>query len=271
MTLYVFFFFFSSRRRHTRCLSDWSSDVCSSDLPRAHDQVTGAGRDGNESRQEAAAGPAVPATREEWGEPADVARQRDGGVEAEPEEQRAAVVLVAKLLQTRDGPLVVARQPRVDVIDDEQPAGAVECQRAAAHQPLEPAGVNGKLVVRTEAPDAATVFLAEEQLVCARRDGETSERRRPRVRKGNAHPRLTRQIDRERASEIDAVQLGGGVTAGDEPENEERAAVERELQGSRHAGGDDLESRPRLETARARGDGQGADEQAGAPGDRPRG
>src|ERR1035438_9416181 len=28
------FFFFSSRRRHTRCLSDWSSDVCSSDLER---------------------------------------------------------------------------------------------------------------------------------------------------------------------------------------------------------------------------------------------
>src|SRR5471030_1271750 len=29
---FLFFFFFSSRRRHTRCLSDWSSDVCSSDL-----------------------------------------------------------------------------------------------------------------------------------------------------------------------------------------------------------------------------------------------
>src|SRR5262245_62236193 len=29
----VLWFFFSSRRRHTRCLSDWSSDVCSSDLP----------------------------------------------------------------------------------------------------------------------------------------------------------------------------------------------------------------------------------------------
>src|SRR5262245_66671052 len=29
-----FCFFFSSRRRHTRCLSDWSSDVCSSDLER---------------------------------------------------------------------------------------------------------------------------------------------------------------------------------------------------------------------------------------------
>src|SRR5690349_23797619 len=28
------FFFFSSRRRHTRSLRDWSSDVCSSDLQR---------------------------------------------------------------------------------------------------------------------------------------------------------------------------------------------------------------------------------------------
>src|SRR5438477_6229149 len=29
----VFCFFFSSRRRHTRLTCDWSSDVCSSDLP----------------------------------------------------------------------------------------------------------------------------------------------------------------------------------------------------------------------------------------------
>src|SRR5437762_7907799 len=29
----MFFFFFSSRRRHTRYIGDWSSDVCSSDLP----------------------------------------------------------------------------------------------------------------------------------------------------------------------------------------------------------------------------------------------
>src|SRR2546427_6859659 len=29
----VCFFFFSSRRRHTRFDCDWSSDVCSSDLP----------------------------------------------------------------------------------------------------------------------------------------------------------------------------------------------------------------------------------------------
>src|SRR2546429_4191498 len=34
------FFFFSSRRRHTRCSRDWSSDVCSSDLPcPAHSQT----------------------------------------------------------------------------------------------------------------------------------------------------------------------------------------------------------------------------------------
>src|SRR5260221_7357364 len=32
--LAVLFFFFSSRRRHTRSLCDWSSDVCSSDLER---------------------------------------------------------------------------------------------------------------------------------------------------------------------------------------------------------------------------------------------
>src|SRR5258706_11162734 len=30
----AFLFFFSSRRRHTRLVSDWSSDVCSSDLLR---------------------------------------------------------------------------------------------------------------------------------------------------------------------------------------------------------------------------------------------
>src|SRR5437879_13477596 len=31
-TLAISFFFFSSRRRHTRYIGDWSSDVCSSDL-----------------------------------------------------------------------------------------------------------------------------------------------------------------------------------------------------------------------------------------------
>src|SRR5437879_7219141 len=30
--IYYLIFFFSSRRRHTRYIGDWSSDVCSSDL-----------------------------------------------------------------------------------------------------------------------------------------------------------------------------------------------------------------------------------------------
>src|SRR3712207_7367879 len=34
-------FFFSSRRRHTRYWRDWSSDVCSSDLPRTRSGVCG--------------------------------------------------------------------------------------------------------------------------------------------------------------------------------------------------------------------------------------
>src|SRR5260221_5255139 len=32
-------FFFSSRRRHTRSLCDWSSDVCSSDLIKTNETV----------------------------------------------------------------------------------------------------------------------------------------------------------------------------------------------------------------------------------------
>src|SRR5574341_1312536 len=38
--LYHVFFFFSSRRRHTRLVGDWSSDVCSSDLAIARALVT---------------------------------------------------------------------------------------------------------------------------------------------------------------------------------------------------------------------------------------
>src|SRR5437016_14679557 len=42
----VLFFFFSSRRRHTRLVSDWSSDVCSSDLEEARPEISeGLGKD----------------------------------------------------------------------------------------------------------------------------------------------------------------------------------------------------------------------------------
>src|SRR5690625_6343258 len=41
------YFFFSSRRRHTRWPRDWSSDVCSSDLPPV---LTGVGQHQEEQR-----------------------------------------------------------------------------------------------------------------------------------------------------------------------------------------------------------------------------
>src|SRR5437762_8905040 len=43
VVLFVLFFFFSSRRRHTRYIGDWSSDVCSSDLLGSHSRKHGEG------------------------------------------------------------------------------------------------------------------------------------------------------------------------------------------------------------------------------------
>src|SRR5690348_17880552 len=40
-------FFFSSGRRHTRWTGDWSSDVCSSDLPMWPRRVPGSGGEGS--------------------------------------------------------------------------------------------------------------------------------------------------------------------------------------------------------------------------------
>src|SRR5438034_6050400 len=44
MVVESLFFFFSSRRRHTRSLCDWSSDVCSSDLDEEGSGRVGRGR-----------------------------------------------------------------------------------------------------------------------------------------------------------------------------------------------------------------------------------
>src|SRR5438132_8865175 len=41
------FFFFSSRRRHTRSLCDWSSDVCSSDLTCTRTRPSASSREGS--------------------------------------------------------------------------------------------------------------------------------------------------------------------------------------------------------------------------------
>src|SRR5205814_6766391 len=45
---------FSSRRRHTSCLSDWSSDVCSSDLSPLRTSIVGAAADAGRSGDSAA-------------------------------------------------------------------------------------------------------------------------------------------------------------------------------------------------------------------------
>src|SRR5690349_22808965 len=60
--IYVLFsvFFFSSRRRHTRSLRDWSSDVCSSDLPeREHERATRQKRCGSTAHGVAARRPGI--------------------------------------------------------------------------------------------------------------------------------------------------------------------------------------------------------------------
>src|SRR5690349_23870831 len=54
MSIDIVFFFFSSRRRHTRSLRDWSSDVCSSDLHHPWTVVpreSGAGAEGAGGRE----------------------------------------------------------------------------------------------------------------------------------------------------------------------------------------------------------------------------
>src|ERR1039458_9894971 len=50
----IFFTVFTSRRRHMKCLSDWSSDVCSSDLNTSHDPAGPRSVDRSEKGQEGA-------------------------------------------------------------------------------------------------------------------------------------------------------------------------------------------------------------------------
>src|SRR5215213_10701446 len=59
--MHTFFFFFSSRRRHTRLVSDWSSDVCSSDLRRGHRSPSTAERSMHERPDEV-----TPSLLREW-------------------------------------------------------------------------------------------------------------------------------------------------------------------------------------------------------------
>src|SRR5690349_22582239 len=62
ISVLVDFFFFSSRRRHTRSLRDWSSDVCSSDL-RSRTMEAHAGFRSRQQRRPGAACPDRKSTR----------------------------------------------------------------------------------------------------------------------------------------------------------------------------------------------------------------
>src|SRR5712675_1125061 len=69
----LLFFFCSSSRRHTICSRDWSSDVCSSDIPALAKAIwwSGLRRAARETATAAGAAPAVvhvPGTQGEWGE-----------------------------------------------------------------------------------------------------------------------------------------------------------------------------------------------------------
>src|SRR3982751_1313227 len=98
-------FFFSSRRRHTRSDRDWSSDVCSSDLPRrdalgaeVEAVVTRKGRDrfaeqnADEDERELIEAIDAPALNPVVDDPADHERVRQAGDDAERDTQAARQV-----------------------------------------------------------------------------------------------------------------------------------------------------------------------------------
>src|SRR5215213_4088500 len=58
--LFCYLFFFSSRRRHTRWVSDWSSDVCSSDLPGVQPRAIGTLVGGVGPREQGSVAPEQP-------------------------------------------------------------------------------------------------------------------------------------------------------------------------------------------------------------------
>src|ERR1039458_10686168 len=89
LVVYVSCCFFSSRRRHTRCLSDWSSDVCSSDLDGVASLIAGveetAGGIDGEAARIVAARPFLTGERQASriadGEPGDAVVQAVGGID----------------------------------------------------------------------------------------------------------------------------------------------------------------------------------------------
>ena len=211
-------------------------------------------------RQVGAAGLAAPRPREQRRRGRQAPRQRNGRVQRHPEHERAAVVLVAELLEPGRRALLPLAQQGVGEIDDQQPPARVERQRRPAHEAVQARGVERELLLAGQAPDAAAVLVAQVELAGPGIDREAAERGRARVAERDAHRRPPREIGRQRAVEIEAIDLAGGVAAPPRAQDHDRAAVHGQLERPGHPGRDDLVRRIR---ARGRQRGE-TDEQGGS-------
>ena len=171
------------------------------------------------------AGPFQPAGKGASGR---LTRQPDARVQVEPEQQGPTVVLVRNC--SRPGTWASSGS-RIRVIDDEQPPALVERQRAAAHQAPEPRGIEGQTVVGSQALDRPPFSFAQEQLAQV---GATT--RLPSVAvhasgEGDLDAWLSRQVDGQRAGQIDAVELPAASPRGRGPAREASRRRPRAAEG----------------------------------------
>src|SRR5205814_7484044 len=107
-------FFCSSRRRHTRCLSDWSSDVCSSDLDGVQRLTGAASLD---------AGPTV---------------VKDRGSAATPIDDIEVIVPLAEFVD------LVAERARLEKEAEKVEIGRASCrERGRGERGVEPTAIGG--------------------------------------------------------------------------------------------------------------------------------
>ena len=85
-----------------------------------------------------------------------------------------------------------------------------------------------------------TVLLTEKQLTRDRMERQASQRGKSLVAIRNPHAGLTREIDGKLAADIHAIELARNVAASPGTQDDERGAIDRELEGPRHAGGHNL-------------------------------
>src|SRR5205823_11383603 len=85
------------------------------------------------------------------------------------------------------------------------------------------------------------VLLAQEQIARLGIDGEAPERGGPRVHERDPDAGVVRQVAGYVATEVQAVDLAGGVTARAGAQDDERASIEHELERTGHRHADDLD------------------------------